>query len=794
MMVHGIPACVRAEPLQHSEPARATAPGFFTALLAGAALGLPGVAAAQEAAPVANELQEVVVTATKRTTTLQETPISIAAVSGEEITQRGITDVNALMSQIPGVAFQTVGPGRTNFTMRGMSGSGGSSPTVGYYLDDIPVTPATSAISSAGKSLISPDIYDLQRVEVLRGPQGTLYGSGSEGGTIRLLTNQPKLGQFEATADAGFSETARGDTLNYNLNGMLNVPLADHTAAFRIVATEKFDGGYIDRVVVSPYPSYVNVTSPASCIGNLVPQLPPCWLRGNVAAAPVAARYSDVNYTRTQAVRGLLLIQPNDALTITPSVFYQKLNQGGQNSYDLPPGNFAHYQAGDVPERFEESFYVYALNIKYTTDAVAISSTTSQLNTYFYNEEDVDEQWYGFFVPYGSPFITSGDGWERHDQRQFSEELRLTSNGNGPLQWLIGGFYNDFKDTLAFLEESPQLIGPDGTSNVFTDYEPDHLKQEAAFGEATYAITPTLKATAGLRYFHYAFDFLQDYSGLATAPPLVSTGSNSASGTTPKVGVTYLPDENLTVFASATKGFRPGGANLPIPPSFCGESVQSLGVVTYAPDSVWSYELGEKARLLGGALAIRASAYYIDWKNVQQNIPLACGYDVTENAGEAVSKGGELEVDARLSTAFTVHGSVGYTDAKITQAIPGSFLAVGASLPNVPEWTASGSLEYTTNLAVGWDFSARADAEYIGSEFDPNAAPFALSERGGYTVLGMRFGVRGKALSAYVFGDNLLNKVAFAGFDHSEAQNTPQYARVIPIVPRIVGIDLQYRF
>jgi iron complex outermembrane recepter protein len=155
---------------------------------------------------------------------------------------------------------------------------------------------------------------------------------------------------------------------------------------------------------------------------------------------------------------------------------------------------------------------------------------------------------------------------------------------------------------------------------------------------------------------------------------------------------------------------------------------------------VWSYELGEKARLLDGAVAVRASAFYIDWKNVHQNIPLSCGYDYTANAGAAVSKGGELEFDARLSAAFTVHGGVGYTDAKITAAIPNSALAVGARLPNVPEWTANGSIEYIHKLTSSWEFSARADAEYIGSEFDP------------------------------------------------------KYARVIPTIPRIVGIDLQYRF
>jgi iron complex outermembrane recepter protein len=223
-------------------------------------------------------------------------------------------------------------------------------------------------------------------------------------------------------------------------------------------------------------------------------------------------------------------------------------------------------------------------------------------------------------------------------------------------------------------------------------------------------------------------------------------------------------------------------------------SLQSLNAETYNPDSVWSCELGEKARLLDGAVAVRASAFYIDWKNVQQNIPLSCGYDYTANAGTAVSKGGELEFDARLSAAFTVHGGVGYTDAKITAAIPDSALAVGARLANVPEWTANGSTEYSDKLTSSWEFSARADAEYIGSEFDPNAAPYPLSNRGGYILVNMRLGLRQSAFAACLFADNLLNKVAYVGFDHSEAENTKQYARVIPTIPRIVGIDLQYRF
>jgi outer membrane receptor protein involved in Fe transport len=719
-----------------------------------------------------------VVTATKRTTTLQETPISIAAVSGEDLQQRGISDINTLVKQIPGVSFQSVGPGRTNFNIRGLSDTGGASPTVGFYLDDVPITPATSAISAAGKSEISPDLYDLERVEVLRGPQGTLYGAGSEGGTIRLLTAQPKLDRFEASGQAVLSNTDRSNTVNYAVNGMTNLNLIDEQLALRLVAAEKYDGGYIDRVVVSPFPSYTNGFT----------------ARGDVAAAPVAARYDGVNSARTSSLRALLLWQPIDNLKITPSVVIQNIYQGGQNSFDLPPGNFAHYQAGDVPEQFDETFNLYALNVKYEWQSVTLQSTTSQMNTHVYNIEDVAEQWYGFFLPYGAPFLTQGAGWERHNQRQFSEELRLSSSGHGALQWVLGAFYNSFKDTLAYDEESGQLVAYDGSRNVFTDNEPDHLKQSALFGEATYALLPSVKVTLGLRYFHYDFDFLQSYSGLATAPPLVSTGTTSASGTTPKVGFTYLPTENLTLFASASKGFRPGSANLPIPPSFCGVDLQTLGVSTYKPDSVWSYELGEKAKLLNGTVGLRASGYYIDWKDIQQNVPLACGYGYTANAGGAVSKGAELEFDARLGRGFTLHENIGYTDAKITSSAVGSALAVGSPLANVPKWTVDSSFEFLKPLANGWNLGIRGDDEYISSEYDPNAQPYPVNQRGGYNILNARLGLEMQRFSAYLFASNLLNRVGYVGFDRSEAQNTPQYARVIPTIPRIVGVDAQVRF
>ncbi len=757
------------------EPAKLMNAARVAGLSVLAAGWLAGAAHAEDAPPNSDTLGEIVVTATKRETTLQETPISITAQTGDELIGRGVPDIATLAASIPGVSFQSVGPGRTNFNIRGLSDTGGSSPTVGFYLDDVPVSPPTSALSAAGKSELSPDLYDLERVEVLRGPQGTLYGAGSEGGTIRLLTNQPNPEKFDASGQIILGGT-EGGGFNHGINGMLNLPLIDHELALRLVLTDRYDSGYIDRIVVSPYPQYTN--------NNTV--------RGDVADAPVAAKFSDVNYTHTQALRATLLWQPGSDLSVTPAVFLQKITQGGQNSIDVPPGNYAHYQAGNIPESFEEDFEVYSLKVRYDFGWATLQSTSSQLHVHLLNVEDVSEQWYGVFLPYGSPFLTTGDASEEHEQNQFSEEVRLASNKGGSLDWILGAFYNDFNDQLNYSEGSSGLIPYDGAPVVFDDSEPDHLQQSALFGEATYAIVPDLKVTAGLRYFHYGFDYTQNYSGLATAPPYVSSGSTSASGFTPKIGITYLPTQDLTLFADAAKGFRPGSANLPIPPSFCGVDLQSLGANTYRPDSVWSYELGEKARLMEGQVGIRSSIYYIKWSDVQQNIPLACGYGYTANAGTAVSKGGEFELDARVTHDLTLHASLGYTDAAITAAAPGSVLPVGSPLADVPKWTASSSLEYSHPLTGQYALTARVEDQYVGSEFDPSAEPYPVSTRPSYSILNARLGVERDRVSAYLFVDNALNRDAIVGFDRSEAQNSPQYARQIPTRPRTFGLDVQY--
>src|SRR5580698_4385238 len=274
--------------------------GRPAAILAGIALlaaTLQSVGQTTANSDSAFQLQEVVVTATKRESTVQDTPISITAVTGEDILERGIADFSGIIQSVPGVAMRTSGPGQTEVEMRGMTSAGGNSSTVGFYLDDTPLTAPANAQN--GKVVIDPNLYDLNRVEVLRGPQGTLYGSGSMGGTIKLVPNAPNPSAFDASAQLILGGTDGGDTLNHTENAMVNLPLND-TMALRVVASSEILSGWIDRIVIAQpdFPAPINATT-----------------RGNVAAAPVAQDFKDVNDENLRSVRASFLWKPTDQLS-----------------------------------------------------------------------------------------------------------------------------------------------------------------------------------------------------------------------------------------------------------------------------------------------------------------------------------------------------------------------------------------------------------------------------------------------------------------------------------------------
>ncbi|HLY56524.1 MAG TPA: TonB-dependent receptor plug domain-containing protein, partial [Stellaceae bacterium] len=305
-------------------------------LLSSTSLGLvfaAGALAQQAGAGNSGQIEEVVVTASKRASTVQDTPISVTAITGEDILDRGITDFNAIAQSTPGVSMKTSGPGQTELEMRGLTSSGGDSPTVGFYLDDTPLT--APSFSSNGKVVIDPSLYDLNRVEVLRGPQGTLYGSGSMGGTIKLITNQPDPDKFDATVQT-IDSGAVGGGFNHGENVMLNLPLVDGVLALRVVGSEAYTSGWIDRIVLAPGDFPLAIDGGAA--------------RGNVQAAPVAADHKDVNDEELLGTRVSLAWKATDRLTITPAIFWQRTTQDGPSLFDSNPGTPAHYEVYDIAE------------------------------------------------------------------------------------------------------------------------------------------------------------------------------------------------------------------------------------------------------------------------------------------------------------------------------------------------------------------------------------------------------------------------------------------------------------
>src|ERR1700683_1558212 len=286
------------------------------------AAGTVQIASATDADTEAGGLAEIVVTAQRFTSTVQNTPISLAASTGEQLDAEGITSVEELAHEIPGLSMRSAGPGQTEYGARGLSSSGGSAPTVGFYLDDVPLTPPST--SQTGKLVIDPNLYDIDRIELLRGPQGTLYGSGSMGGTVRVLTNQPKLDTFEGSVQGTLSDT-QGGSGNGSGSFMLNVPLGEKLA-IRVVGTDSYRSGWIDRVVLNPFPEDVPITAL------------PAYGRGNVLAAPVQTVVHDVNSESLDGFRSSILFKPNDDLSIVGTALYQHMYMGGYDEFDDPPG------------------------------------------------------------------------------------------------------------------------------------------------------------------------------------------------------------------------------------------------------------------------------------------------------------------------------------------------------------------------------------------------------------------------------------------------------------------------
>ena len=795
-----------------------------------------------------NQLAPVVVTATRRSTTVQSTPISITAFTATDIASRGITDSDTLASSVPGIAVRnTGGPGEIELEVRGLNSQGGNSSMVGMYLGEIPLSTATG--SQLGKNSMNVGLYDVERVEVLRGPQGTLYGSSSMGGTIRVLPNPPKLNTFAASTEEVISGTASGGGFNHRENGMVNIPIGS-TAALRVVGSFTSDSGWVKRLVLADGSvavdagAFPNVSRPS-----------------NFYTAPLQESFSGVNTTDIQSVRATLLWQPIENLTIEPMAMYQLVQQGGPPSVDVNgspthptvPNVLAHYEIYDAPEPQTDSLSFGSLKIGYQLPTFSVTSATGFWHRNFLDQQDETEQVNSAIgIPVydaaaggvGPNYSSNGPGMLEQDySRQLSEEFRVTSTAPGPFQWVGGYFYQDLHSTIATSVFAPQAAPVLGGTALSINSVPENVVQNAVYAHASWRFSPHFEAAVGVRYYHYSLTETSTEYGLFT--PLGAQGPNvpfnaatsaSASGSVPEVTLTYNIDREHMLYARVGKGFRLGGVSTltgPIPvaaasntnpllasdvanecglqakillSATCNPNILLSAPTTFKPDSLWSYELGEKSSFLDDRLIANISVYLEDWYDPQIATNLA-GYGLTVNGGKAQIKGAEAEVRTLLPAGFDFSLNASYTDARFIESSAISGYPSGTQIPDTPKVSWSAVLHWTHDLSSGNSLFGSLENDYTGTRTD---LPFGVTatlltmnqlmvHMPSYSMANLRFGIRGQRTSGNnwsvaLFVNNLANKIVLLDPQPQIALQTGAYERYVVSQPLTAGVDLSYAF
>ncbi|HVW70546.1 MAG TPA: TonB-dependent receptor [Steroidobacteraceae bacterium] len=804
--------------------------------------------AADETVEEQPALEQVVVTATRRSTTVQTTPISITAVTADQLAARGITDSDSLVSSVPGIAVRnTGGPGEMELEVRGLNSQGGNSSMVGLYLGEIPLS--TAAGSELGKNLMDVGLYDVQRVEVLRGPQGTLYGSSSMGGTIRVLPNAPQLNELSASTQEEVSGTASGGGFNHKENGMLNIPLGD-TAALRIVGSFTDDSGWIKRLVLADGAVPVDPGT-----------FPDVSRPGNFYSAPLQNTFNGVNGTKVDSVRAQLLWRPVENLTIEPMALYQLVRQGGPPAVDVNgspthpalPAVLAHYEIYDASEQQTDSLSFGSLKMEYQLPSFSVTSATGFWHRNFIDMQDTTEQ---LASAVGIPVYDASagglgpnysyrvpGGLEQDYSRQLSEELRVTSTGSGPLQWVGGYFYQDLYSQTSFSSLAPQATPILGGPNLLVDAIPQDLIQNSVYGHVSWRFSPHFEVEGGVRHYHYSLNSSStQYGAFSTSgaegndvPDKAST-SIAASGTVPSFAATYNIDQDHLVYARVGKGFRLGGVSGltgPIPvvaasntnpllasavANECGLQAKILLTTTcnpnlllkapdtFKPDSLWSYELGEKSAFFNHRLLADVGVYLENWSNPQLATNLA-GFGLTVNGGNARVKGIEGQMEALLPWGFDLSLNASYTNAQFIESSAISGYPAGMQIPDTPKVSGSVVLQWEHDLSGGLGLFGSLEEDYTGARTDLpfgvtatlNTIDQLLVHLPGYGLANFRFGLKGERAggdrwAVALLVNNFTNRQVLLDPQPQVTLQTAAFERYVVNQPLTAGINVSYQF
>jgi outer membrane receptor protein involved in Fe transport len=483
------------------------------------------------------------------------------------------------------------------------------------------------------------------------------------------------------------------------------------------------------------------------------------------------------------------------------------VRQGGPSAFDTDPGTPAHYEIYNVPEPYSETFLLGNVDIQYHMPGIDFTSNTADFTRRQALVQDASEI---LAVAFQSPtaYLAGPVAFDAADDtRQFTQEFRAASAGDTRFKWLVGAYYSNLESTAHNNSQVPGLVPIVGTADLYTRSAPYGIKQGAIFGETSYQFTPELKATVGLRGFYYDTRTVNTTSGIVSVTGNgsfnTSVAAATASGENPKFDLTYTPSADLTVYGTVAKGFRPGGGSEPVPNNpattegaACGADLAKLGLkdspTQYGPDSLWSYEVGEKSRFFDRRLTVDGSVYMIDWSGIQQGVSLPCGFSFTANSGRAKIYGSELEVRAVIVKGLEVNASGSYIDAHLSQGSVEAGTVKGDPLQTVPTWTTNVGLTYTHPLTGEFNLFSHIEYNFVGER--ANQAYLSLTPTPAYELTNARVGVTKGRWSATLFVDNLFNTRTTLSYLADQAENIPQYNRAISNQPLTAGIDISVRY
>lgn len=691
-------------------------------------------------------LREVIVTANKRTEPLSKTGISVSVVSGQLLEDRSAQSLQDYLAFIPGVSLQSGGtPGFGEVEIRGISPQSVGA-TVATYIDGVPFGPS-SALTESALFTLDMNPTDLDHIEVLKGPQGTLYGASSMGGLIKYVTRAPDLNTPEFEAMEDYNQAYNGGP-GGKLSGAVSLPLIPGELAVRLNGYYMHDGGYITDVDVGG---------------------------------------DDTNRENNHGFHGSLLYQPFDGLSIRLNAISQNTAVHGQDVVDIDqttgqPAYGGWSQLRYLTEPFTNSVRLYSAEINFRLNKITLVSATSYSSLDPYSVSDITSIYQAIGLPQASPTTPIG-GVVEYPSHKVTEELRLDADRMGPVEWMAGMFFQH--------EEVSDRVGVyqaafPSYDNLRTSFRDGMLTEYAGFANLTYYIAPSFDITAGYRNSHISQTSYRGNAGVLENPVdpsqyITSYQAFEEGSNTYSAGLRWRINDDLMWYARAASGYRPGGGRtIPFgaPPGYADY---------YESDSLWDYESGLKLRGLGGRLTFDGDVFWMNWSNIQTLVPLPGSIIVNDgNAGTAISRGAEAEAKWIPVTGLTVGANGAFTQAKFTQTVPG-IADNGEPLYYVPKFTATAFGDYSRPIGGGWAGFVGGDYQYTGQRLDENRTPLPA-----YSIWNFHAGMRNAHYRVNVYVNNLTNKMAYLGYGNG-GYGAPTYDFAVN-QPRVVGIMLSETF